>query len=83
MNIQLLFDTAVLRIFGKSQEKHQWRSSYCTSSNKHTLPPPLPRRLSNFETGRFLLEGGVYFKVSEIDRIIIIKTLSFLFQNLN
>ena len=46
-------------------------------------PPPLPRRLLNFETGRFLLEGGVYFKVSEIDRIIIIKTLSFLFQNKN
>ena len=85
MNIQLLFDTAVLKIFGKSQEKNQWRSSYCTSFNKHTLPPlpPLPRRLSNFETGRFLLEGGVYFTVSEIDRIIIIKTLPFLFQNKN
>ena len=82
MNIQLLFDTAVLKIFGKSQEKHQWRSSYCNSSNKHPLPP-LPRHLLNFETGRFLLEGGVYFKVSEIDRIIIIKTLSFLFQNEN
>ena len=48
-------------------------------------PPPAPllRRLLNFETGRFLLEGGVYFKVREIDRIIIIKTLSFLFQNEN
>ena len=87
MNIQLLFDTAVLKIFGKSQEKHQWLSSYCTSSNKHTLPlpppPPLPQRLLNFETGRFLLEGGVYFKVSEINRIIIIKTLPSLFQNKN
>ena len=72
-NIQLLFDTTVLKIFGKFREKHQWRSSYCISSNKH------PRRLLNFETERFLLEGGVYFKVSEMNNIIIIKTLPFFF----
>ena len=72
-NIQLLFDTTALKIFGKFREKHQWRSSYCISSNKH------PWRLLNFETERFLLEGGVYFKVREMNNIIIIKTLPFFF----
>ena len=48
------------------------RSLCCISSNKH------PRRLLNFETEWFLLEGGVYFKVSEISNIIIIKNF---FQN--
>ena len=76
MNIQLLFDPAVLKVFGKFQEKHQWWSSYCISFNKH------PQRLLNFETEQFLLEGGIYSKVCEMNNIINIKTLSF-FQNEN
>ena len=73
MNIQLLFDIAVLKILGKFQEKYQWWSSYCIFSNKH------PRRLLNFETERFLLEGGLYSKVSGMNNIINIKT-SFFFK---
>ena len=57
---------------GKFHEKHQWRSS-----NKH------PWRLLNFETERFLLEKGLYSKVSETNNIINIKTLFFCFQNKN
>ena len=61
MNIQLLFDIAVQKIFGNFQEKHLWQSSCCIFSNKH------PRYLLNFETVPFLLEGGIYFKVREMN----------------
>ena len=54
-NIQLLFDTTVLKIFGKFREKHQWRNSYCISPNKH------PQWLLNFETA-VLIRGRRLFQ---------------------
>ena len=56
MNIRLLFNIAVLKIFEKFPEKHLRQSSYYISSNKH------PRRLLNFETVRRSLKRGAYLR---------------------
>ena len=65
MKVQLLFNKAVLKIFGKSQEKYLWQTSYPICSNKR------PQHLLNFET----LRCDAYLKEYSIQHIYQLESL--------